>query len=148
MARCKACHRRKLAERNGSQCGNCGGQVSHAKVKLCRACRTLAMRGPGSSWWQGGRSIKDGYVRLSGYFDHPNALRGHIAEHTLVMTEELGRPLLPGESVHHKNGIRTDNRPENLELWSRSQPCGGRVEDKLAWAHDFIRQYHPEWLKD
>jgi len=96
--------------------------------------------------FKGGRHHKDGYIWLTGYFDHPNARRGHIAEHVLVMTEKLGRALLPGESVHHKNCIRDDNRPENLELWSRSQPPGGRIEDKLAWARAFILQYHPEWL--
>jgi len=147
MARCKACHRRRLAERNGSRCGTCGGLVSHASVKLCQRCRALAKRGAGSPWWKGGRTLKDGYVWLSGHFDHPNAVRGHVAEHVLVMTAQLGRSLLSEESVHHKNTIRDDNSPGNLELWSTSQPAGGRVEDKLAWARAFILQYHPEWLR-
>lgn len=74
--------------------------------------------------------------------DHPNAQSsGRVAEHTLVMSEHLGRPLLKNENVHHKNGIRDDNRLENLELWSTSQPYGQRAKDKLEWAYQIIKLY-------
>lgn len=49
------------------------------------------------------------------------------------MEAMLGRALEPFENVHHKNGVRHDNRPDNLELWVRPQPAGQRPEDLVAW---------------
>lgn len=88
-----------------------------------------------------------GYVQIPYKKDHPNARsNGYIAEHTLVMSEHLGRALLAHENVHHINGVRDDNRPENLELWSKSQPAGQRVDDKVAWAIELLQTYRPELL--
>lgn len=81
----------------------------------------------------------EGYVRLRG----PGvcAPGTYVREHRYVMEKVIGRPLLPDEHVHHRNGDRADNRPENLELWSSTHPSGQRVADLMAWAREIMHRY-------
>lgn len=84
---------------------------------------------------------KHGYILIYKP-DHNNSNNyGYILEHRFVMSKHIGRDLLSNENVHHINGIRSDNRIENLELWAVSQPRGQRVEDLLSWAYDIISKY-------
>lgn len=88
-----------------------------------------------------GGTTSGGYINL--YLpDHPNSNKcGRILEHRYVMSEMLGRPLKDDETVHHKNGIHTDNRPENLELWATNHSHGQRISDLVAWAKEILQRY-------
>lgn len=98
----------------------------------------------------GDRHINHGYyvVTVPPEMRHLTGGESQALEHRYVMAQMLGRALWPDESVHHKNGDRLCNAPENLELWSRWQPRGQRTEDKVAWARELLRRYAPEILAD
>ena len=104
------------------------------KQNCCsRSCaRKLdAIRNGGHSHtWKGGRwKVNTGYWKIK-KDGHPRADKnGYVLEHIVVMEEKIGRYLSPTEHVHHKNGKRDDNDPENLELWHKKDPFGIRVAD-------------------
>lgn len=76
------------------------------------------------------RRNDNGYVEIK-------TTAGWKLEHTEVMEQDIGRRLVKGENVHHKNGVRHDNRIENLELWWRPQPSGQRVPDLISYMAEF-----------
>lgn len=89
--------------------------------KRCQPCTAKAATGENGTNWKGGRvRHSEGYteIRVSkdDFFHSMSNKHGYVAEHRLVMARHLNRHLLPWEIVHHKNGIRDDNRIENLEL--------------------------------
>lgn len=91
------------------------------------------------------RERGSGSITRHGYMKIYDQSRGKaIAEHRLVMEQHLGRQLRDEENVHHKNGVRDDNRLENLELWITSQPHGQRVEDIYEWAKSIVATYEKE----
>lgn len=122
-ARCKACRYKNGRKGRDDVCPSCGGRKSYYSAN-CYKCT-----------YPGDATRKAGYVRKRG---PDGRLR---QEHVLVMEEYLGRGLLPKENVHHKNGIKDDNRLENLELWTHKQPYGQRVVDLVAWAREILERY-------
>ena len=71
--------------------------------------------------WKGGKYTNQGGYVLILCKDHPNNQKGYVFEHRLVMEKHLGRYLTLDEVVHHINGIKNDNRIENLKLYSTSE---------------------------
>ena len=116
------------------------GRAAHLKGsggrRFCSIeCQHNSMKGNLAPNWNGGKHQNEsGYVNV--------LVDGrYILEHRYVMEQRLGRPLTETETVHHVNGIKHDNRDENLELWNSRHPKGQRVLDLLAWAGEFLPLY-------
>ncbi len=110
-------------------CERCGGALPEPYSQTKRFC-SLACR-----WLPLGttRTTMHGYLVVRVPKGTPGADdKGWIFQHRWVMANSLGRPLLRSERVHHINGKRDDNRPENLELWTdphKNHPRGVRATD-------------------
>lgn len=132
----------------GFECSTDGCQREAFSRGLCRRCYHKKSKGIDPlTGKQKGAYQKNKRIDESGYvtwFDpdciHANS-HGRVYEHRYVMGEYVGRKLLPDETVHHKNGNRSDNRLSNLEIWNTSQPRGQRIEDKVEWAKEILSLY-------
>jgi len=127
----------------------CGKTYSRSASQIgaycSRACYIEDLSNLGEGWIDA-----DGYRRLS-----RGANASSVYEHRVFIEELIGRPLLPNENVHHRNGNRSDNRTDgpprlmpdgkfrtgNLELWSTAQPAGQEIGPKLDWAREMLALY-------
>lgn len=111
------------------RCERCGKQMdtTNSSYRKQRFCSTECRRTPVGTE----KTTTNGYVTVF-MPDHPHAQRtGYVMKHRHVVEQQIGRLLQPNERVHHKNGQRDDNRPENLELWriKGKDPAGVRATD-------------------
>lgn len=124
-----------------------GCDDAHFGKGWCSKHYTRAARGQSFDMpdrWREGSPIGSTRTNQHGYTEVKTAIPATWElQHRHVMEQHIGRQLHEHESVHHKNGIKSDNRIENLELWSTSQPYGQRALDKLAWAREIIAMYEP-----
>lgn len=144
-------NKRPQIHERGRKCQVQGCGRPHTSKGYCEAHYARSRRGGDITKPIQPRRI-NGSTRVNryGYVMEKTTLDGAAAwvlQHRKVMEEMLGRPLLNHETVHHKNGQRDDNRHENLELWSKSQPHGQRVKDKLEWCEWFMSQYQGTQLE-
>lgn len=122
----KECLFASRSRRVAVECLNCGASIQTQQgrpQKYCsRRCHALA---------RGGKAVASdvGEVRYRRGYRWVRTEAGWRAEHRVIMEQLLDRPLSADENVHHINGVRDDNRPENLELWLTRQPVGIRVRD-------------------
>jgi len=107
------------------------------KLKISKTLKELGLKaGPKSNWWKGGRyKIQHGYVMVW------DPKRRHIKEHRLVVEKHIGRELLSCEHVHHINGVKDDNRIENLQIVSNSE------HQHIHWSDPVMKKWQSERVK-
>lgn len=92
--------------------------------------------GPANPLWKSGK-----YTDVNGYVNIKQSNGSMLKEHRVIMEKILGRKLYDNETVHHKNGVRSDNRPENLTLMVGAHPTGINIKDAVMWAREIINRY-------
>lgn len=131
---------------------DCGGsgvsELGNLKKGLKSSCGCFSGIPKGVTHCVLSKTNSCGYVLVK-HPTHPNSdAAGFVMEHRLVMERHLGRLLTKKETVHHKNGVRNDNRIKNLELWTGNHATGCRTEDKVEHAIEILSLYAPEKLHE
>lgn len=132
-------------------CAECGGRIpwyksrptTHGRKFCSNRCSGRRNRGGNHKSWKGG-AIVGGYRKVTIYafpeqyheilapMIQGKAAHNYVLEHRAIMAIQLGRTLKPYETVHHRNGSKLDNRPENLELWLGAHGASVRATEVLC----------------
>lgn len=137
------------------QHSSCKRDISHMRagaLYCSQSCRTRSnykyekkgsspkkgTENPSSSPVGTRRKTKSGYITIK-------TETGFRPEHSVIMESAIGRPLRKGETVHHRNGVKDDNRLQNLELWSSSHHPGQRVSDLVSHAVEILEIYGEDY---
>lgn len=162
LSKCSVCEVIKWANPKHIEpymCNKCTARERAKKIDLnsfihkenckCHRCRIGKgyFLGDKNPMWNGGRKVlKSGYIyvwigpnnEFSSMCSKYDKNSHYVMEHRLVMAKHIGRPLTKKETVHHLNGIRDDNRIENLELWSSNHQSGQRIKDQIKNAIELL----------
>ena len=122
----------------GKECTITGETLKHSSNPSCGCERTYGENAPV------GHKLKCHdylYIKYRSLPTNGSPWVNYKLEHRYVMEQMIGRELTEFETVHHKNGVKTDNRTENLELWSNRHPKGQRIPDLVEWAKWILETY-------
>jgi len=119
------------------------GALVRGNTRSCGCLRSEVSLRENHWRWKGRGYDRRGYVWVKSPTDYIGipAKNGRVYEHVYVVSKSLGRALYPDETVHHKNGIKDDNRIENLELRASNHGAGQSIEDLVLWAKEILRRY-------
>lgn len=141
---CPRCRNKKVPR---VRCPKCGG-LRRLDRNYQEGCQLCSQRKEKNGNWKGGKTYHKGGYRMVAAPGHPRTTKTrYVFEHILVMEKKIGRYLTEDETVHHKNGVRDDNRLCNLELWTTNHPAGTRTTDLVKWAKELLKRYCPDALK-
>lgn len=131
---CKSCYGKKYCSRESERVKKRKRSREYFRINAGIPLDTPLMKAPNGS----------GYISPRGYVYFcvkENGKRKPRAVHRVVMENHIGRKLKRKESIHHINGIKSDNRIENLEIWNSNHCTGQRLEDKIKWCIDILEEY-------
>lgn len=124
---CEICgnefHSKPSDAANRKSCGKECGRKWRSQKMTGAANHQFGIRGSENPTWAGGVLIRDGYAYIYAPGHHDYRKDEYVKRCRLVAEQSIGRKLLENEHVHHINGNRMDDRPENLEVVTKSEHC-------------------------